>query len=77
METNDCKGEWINDCPYPECKCAKNTLQENIGFVQTVPNSNFFTSLDQIDAALQYGASKEFIRTGLQNSIKMGFKITK
>lgn len=21
-----CKGEWINDCPYPQCLCAKKIM---------------------------------------------------
>lgn len=25
-----CKGEWKNDCPYPECWCAKKIMQENL-----------------------------------------------
>lgn len=24
---NNCQGEWINDCPYVECKCALKNLE--------------------------------------------------
>ncbi len=26
--TTNCEGEWINDCPFPECKCAKKYLKK-------------------------------------------------
>lgn len=28
VEQNKCNGEWINDCPWPECECAKRAIEE-------------------------------------------------
>jgi len=42
--------------------------------VDVVP---YFSSLEQIDAALQHWASKEYLLKAIQNSIQMGYKITK
>lgn len=27
---NNCNREWINDCPFPECKCGKKISELNI-----------------------------------------------
>jgi hypothetical protein len=27
-DNNNCQGEWLNDCPYVECKCALNVLDD-------------------------------------------------
>ncbi len=63
---NDCGGQYINDCPFPECKCAKLELEMS---------KLHFVSLEAIDAALQNNATKEQLLRGIRNSINMGYKL--
>lgn len=45
-------------------------------FVHTEPNSHFYTELEHIKNSLKLGVERDHILIGLENTIKMGYKIT-
>ena len=47
-----------------------------VDYYQTIPNSQYFTELEQILACLQLNwDNQEYMITALKNSIKMGYKL--
>jgi len=68
----------------PKCTCPpqkedyKLTIPLNIEYLQVIPNSQYFTELEQILACLQLNwDNQEYVITALKNSIAMGYKLTK
>jgi hypothetical protein len=47
-----------------------------LNFVHVQPNSQFYTDLKQIETSLMHNMDRDHILVGIQNTIKMGFKLT-
>lgn len=46
-------------------------------YMHVEPNSHFYTEFEHIKHSLELGLSREYIITGLENTINNGYKITK
>lgn len=48
----------------------------NTNFVHVQENSQFYTDLKQIETSLTHNVDRDHILIGIQNTIKMGYKLT-
>jgi hypothetical protein len=63
--------QYFDENPY------KNTNETNINFHQVVENSQCFDSLEQILNYVSFISKDEYLKIGLENTIKNGYKLVK